>query len=110
MAESASVACVDDAYLRRKERPARPFLFITRSLSRNTVLFYGNILSLALGEVSLGRARRVVMAPPGRARQRRKRLAVYALCGVVGLLGYGTTPNAVQSGGPDRVGRPDRVV
>ena len=50
------------------------------------------------------------MAPLGSARQRRKRLAVYALCGVVGLLGYGTAPNAVRSRGPDRVGRADRVV
>ena len=50
------------------------------------------------------------MAPLGSARQRRKRLAVYAMCGIVGLLGYGTAPNAMQSRGPDRVGRPDRVV
>jgi hypothetical protein len=69
-----------------------------------------HVRALALGRVSLGRARRGVMAPLGSARQRRKRLAVYALCGVVGLLGYGTAPNAVQSRGPDRVGRPDRVV
>jgi len=42
------------------------------------------------------------MAPLVRARQRRKRLAVYALCGVVGLLGFGTTRNANQSRGPNR--------
>jgi len=108
---------VDDAYLRRRGIPLPSFFIFTPtyrtrpSLSSVVLLWYSfDVRALALGRVSLGRARRGVMAPLGSARQRRKRLAVYALCGVVGLLGYGTAPNAMQSRGPDRVGRPDRVV
>ena len=96
--------------------PSRRFLF-SHPRTELVLLFQASfyrysfdVRALALGRVSLGRALRGVMAPLGSARQRRKRLAVYALCGVVGLLGYGTAPNAMQSRGPDRVGRPDRVV